>query len=58
MLFSVLMPTYNSASYLEETLDSLRRQTLSDFEVVIVDDRSTDKTPAIAARLISEMGLT
>lgn len=58
MLFSVLIPTHNSANYLEETLASLRKQTFGNFEVVIIDDRSSDETPAIAARLISEMGLT
>jgi len=44
---SVLMPCYNAEATLEEALDSLQRQTLSDFEVVAVDDGSTDATPQI-----------
>ncbi len=44
---SVLMPCYNAAETLEEALDSLRKQTFGDFEVVAVDDGSTDHTPQI-----------
>jgi len=46
---SVVIPTYNAASHLQETIDSVRRQTLSSFEAIIVDDGSTDDSPAIAA---------
>jgi glycosyltransferase involved in cell wall biosynthesis len=44
---SVLLPCYNAAGTLEEGLESLSRQTLSDFEVIAVDDGSTDKTSEI-----------
>jgi glycosyltransferase involved in cell wall biosynthesis len=44
---SVLMPCYNTADTLEEALQSLRRQTFPDFEIIAVDDGSTDHTPAI-----------
>jgi glycosyltransferase involved in cell wall biosynthesis len=47
--FSVLIATYNQAQYLEETLESVARQTLRDYEVVIVDDGSTDATPQVLA---------
>ena len=43
---SVFMPCYNAAETVEEALDSISRQTLSDFEVVAVDDGSTDSTLA------------
>jgi glycosyltransferase involved in cell wall biosynthesis len=46
---SVLMPCYNAADTLAEALDSLDAQTLVDFEVVIVDDGSTDATRSILA---------
>lgn len=41
---SVLMPCYNSAATLEVTLDSLAAQTLQEYELVAVDDGSTDDT--------------
>ena len=44
---SVLMPCYNAAETLAEALDSLAGQTLVDFEIVVVDDGSTDDTPEI-----------
>jgi glycosyltransferase involved in cell wall biosynthesis len=44
---SVLMPCYNAAITLEEALNSLSRQSLSHFEVIAVDDGSTDATPEI-----------
>lgn len=46
---SVLMPCYNSAITLPETLESLAQQTFTDFEVVAVDDGSNDATPQILA---------
>ncbi len=44
---SVFMPVYNAARTLRETLDSLRRQTLNHFELVVVDDGSEDDSAAI-----------
>ena len=46
-ILSVGIPVYNGEKYLAETLDSLRAQTLHDFEIVISDNASTDRTPAI-----------
>jgi glycosyltransferase involved in cell wall biosynthesis len=44
---SVLIPTYNAAAFLAETLDSILGQTEPDFELIILDDHSTDGTPDI-----------
>lgn len=44
---SVLMPCYNAAETISSTLESLAQQTLRDFELIAVDDGSTDETPAI-----------
>jgi len=44
---SVLLPVYNAEPFLEECLASLRHQTLYDFEVVAVDDGSTDRSALI-----------
>ena len=41
---SVLLPCYNAEKTIDETLHSLARQTLSDFEVLAVDDGSDDAT--------------
>ena len=43
MKISVLTPTYNSLSYLKETLDSLFSQTYQDFELIICNDSENDK---------------
>ena len=44
---SVLLPCYNASKTLKETLTSLQEQTYQDFEVICVDDGSTDDTPDI-----------
>ena len=46
---SVLTPTYNRAHVLHRAFDSLNRQKTRDFEWVVVDDGSTDDTPALLA---------
>jgi len=43
-LVSVIIPMYNSAKFITQTLESLRYQTMQDFEVVVVDDCSTDNS--------------
>jgi glycosyltransferase involved in cell wall biosynthesis len=48
-LVSVLLPCYNAAATLPEALASLQRQTLADFEIIAVDDGSTDATPRVLA---------
>lgn len=47
---SFLLPVYNGARFLAETLDSLLVQDHPDFDIVIVDDGSTDATPEIIER--------
>lgn len=44
---SVLMSVYNGTQYLREAMDSILAQTFADFEFLIVDDCSTDNSPAI-----------
>jgi glycosyltransferase involved in cell wall biosynthesis len=51
---SVLLPVRDGAPFLREALDSVLAQTLSDFELVVVDDGSEDETPAILAAVEDE----
>lgn len=41
------MPTYNNASFLQETIDSILTQDYKDYEIILVDDGSTDNTKEI-----------
>lgn len=45
---SVVIPAYNEEEYLPACLTSLRKQTFKDFEIIVVDNNSTDKTVQIA----------
>lgn len=47
---SVVIPCYNCADFIDDTLDSLERQTFGDFEVICVNDGSSDGTPEKLAR--------
>lgn len=50
-VFSVVIPAYNASATLAETVASVRAQTFCDWELVIVDDGSTDDTRAVAEGL-------
>lgn len=49
MNVSVIIPAHNAAGTLAETLESLRAQTFTGWEAIVVDDGSSDGTAAIAA---------
>ena len=51
-IISVIMPVYNAQQYLEETVKSLQEQTFSDYEVIFVDDASTDASLEILNRTV------
>lgn len=44
---SVIIPVYNGEKYLQQTLESVFAQTYTDYEVIVIDDGSTDSTPQI-----------
>ena len=50
-MVSVIIPAYNVEDYVQRAVESLQRQTFTDFEVLIVDDGSTDRTGDIIRRL-------
>ena len=46
-MISIIVPVYNVENYLEECLDSIKNQTYTDIEVILVNDGSTDNSQAI-----------
>lgn len=44
---SIIMPLYNAAKYLEESLQSIQKQTFTDYELICINDASTDNTMEI-----------
>jgi glycosyltransferase involved in cell wall biosynthesis len=49
---SVIVPAYNAAGFIRRTLESVRAQTLADFEAIIVDDGSRDETAAVVQQMV------
>ena len=43
-LFSVLIANYNNGKYLMDAIESVRRQTYTNWEIILVDDGSTDNS--------------
>lgn len=47
---SIIVPVYNSGKYLEKCIDSILKQTFTDFELIIVNDGSTDNSASLIAK--------
>lgn len=47
-LISVIIPVYNGDKFLKETVQSILNQTISDYEIIVIDDGSTDSTAEVA----------
>ena len=54
MKFSVIIPLYNKAPYVRKALESVFAQTYADYELIIIDDGSTDDSCAIADEFVRE----
>jgi len=48
---SVCVPTFNRATYLAQCLESILQQTFTDFELIVIDNASTDETPSVVAEI-------
>ena len=53
-LVSIIMPSYNTGRYLAETVESVLAQTYQNWELIIVDDCSTDDTETVAAKYLQD----
>ena len=53
-MISIILPVYNGEKYLRLALESIKTQTNDDFEVIIVNDCSTDSTPQIAEEYVKK----
>lgn len=54
MFLSIIIPTYNRAHLIEHTLKSVLNQSCADFEVIVIDDGSSDNTAEIVQPYLSE----
>lgn len=53
-LVSIIMPSYNTANYIEASIESVRHQTYENWELIIVDDCSSDNTDEVVKPLLSD----
>lgn len=53
-LISIIIPTFNRAHYIQETLDSIINQTYSNWECIIIDDGSEDNTHEVIAKYLKK----
>lgn len=51
---SIIMPSYNTAKFIDEAINSVIKQTYIDWELIIVDDCSTDETDVIVAKYLTD----
>ena len=54
MMFSVIIPCYNMAQYVAETIESVKKQTYTDWECIVVDDGSTDDSRKVIKESVGE----
>ena len=54
MKISIITPCYNAAPYIANTIQSVQNQTISDWEMIIVDDGSTDNSVEIIQKIIAQ----
>ena len=57
MRFSVVIPLYNKAPYVKKALESVLGQTFRDFELIVVDDGSSDDSLSVASQVLGSSGI-
>ena len=55
-MISIVLPTFNGEKYISQSIDSIIRQSYNDWELIVVDDCSTDRTGEIAERFAEDDG--
>ena len=50
-VFSIIIPLYNKEKYIQNTIESALHQTFTDFEIIVVNDGSTDSSLAIVEQI-------
>ena len=50
-LFSVIIPLYNKENYIQQTIESVLQQTVTDFELLVVNDASTDNSVSVVSKI-------
>lgn len=54
---SVVIPAFNAATFIHRTLESIRAQSFQEYEIVVVDDGSSDETAKVVDRFLTRYGL-
>ena len=52
--FSIVIPLYNKSAYITKTLDSIKNQNYQNYEVIIVNDGSTDNSKEVVENFIEK----
>jgi glycosyltransferase involved in cell wall biosynthesis len=52
VVVSIIIPTYNSAKYLRQAIDSVFKQSFKDWELIIIDDASSDETTSLVSKYL------
>ena len=56
-MISIIIPCYNQGAYLQEAIDSVKLQTYTDWEIIIVDDGSNDEGTLQELKYFKEIGI-
>src|SRR5699024_6491560 len=57
MKYSIIIPVYNGEKYIEESIESVLKQKVTDFEIIIIDDGSNDATSIILRKYRSYLNI-